>query len=256
MNLKRETIRRLIQEELSKILENEKDMNWSAYGPWFRNMYDNVLVPNFRTLEKKLDLGENPKVRGEVVDILRELHSIRMPHVMREEDLREELKDVYIPLITKYNFFDTTKQPSDLIRDPKFQALVDWSGAKVEVSVLFTQFPQLSKMMKTSVTSNVKHMQDLDEYFVEVEKGILKDEEETGKDRSSKLKVLRFFQKQVSAISRGKELDLGPWIQHLGQYWEKGGIYNDGLQDMPGYKLFKQYMKKIGPQTQAAYAYK
>ena len=63
-------------------------------------------------------------------------------------------------------------------------------------------------------------------------------------------------QKQVSAISRGKELDLGPWIQHLGQYWEKGGIYNDGLQDMPGYKLFKQYMKKIGPQTQAAYAYK
>jgi hypothetical protein len=256
MKLRRETIKRLIQEELSKILENEKDMDWSAYGPWFRNMYDNVIVPNFRILYTKLDLDNNPKLGSELADILRKLNSIRLPHTMREEDLRKELKDVYIPLITKYNFFDITKQPSDLIRDPKFQALVDWSGAKVEAPVLFTQFPQLSKMMQTSGTSKVKPTQDLDEYFTEVEKGILKDQEGGGVDRSSKLEVLKYFKKQVNAISMGKELDLGPWFQHLGQYWEKGGIYNDGLQDMPGYKLFQEYMKKIGPKAKTAYANK
>ena len=100
----------------------------------------------------------------------------------------------------------------------------------------------------------------LREYFEEVREGIQLDVKKrswSGQDRSEESAAINFFLQpdNLEKIASGVEIHLGKWHMLLGE-WADGGIYNAGLQEMPGYKIFHDYMKSIGGQAQAAVAYK
>lgn len=111
--------------------------------------------------------------------------------------------------------------------------------------------------MQSSPEETIRHLK---EYFEEVREGIQLDVKKrswSGEDRSEESQAINFFLQpdNLEKIASGVEIHLGKWHMLLGE-WAKGGIYNAGLQKMPGYKIFHDYMKSIGGQAQAAVAYK
>ena len=102
---------------------------------------------------------------------------------------------------------------------------------------------------------------NLEDYFKEIRKGIELDVKKrgswSGDDRREELTAIDGFLRYriLRAIASGQEVDLGKWHMLLNS-WAKGGIYNPGLQKMPGWKIFNDYVSSIGGQTKTAVAYK
>lgn len=103
-------------------------------------------------------------------------------------------------------------------------------------------------------------VKNLEDYFKEVRKGIELDVKKrglwSGDDRRDELAAIDGFlqYRTLRAIASGQEVDLGKWYMLL-RGWAKGGIYNPGLEKMPGWKIFNDYVKSIGGQTKTAVAY-
>ena len=109
---------------------------------------------------------------------------------------------------------------------------------------------ELNKINESQDTIN-----QLKEYFEQVRKGIQLDVKKrswSGQDRSEESAAINFFLQpdNLKKIASGVEIHLGEWHVYLNS-WADGGIYNAGLQDMPGYKIFHDYKKSIGGQAQA-----
>lgn len=111
--------------------------------------------------------------------------------------------------------------------------------------------------MQSSPEEAIRHLK---EYFEQVREGIVMDAQKrswSGQDRSEETQAINFFlqPENLEKIASGVEIHLGKWHMLL-EEWAKGGIYNAGLQKMPGYKIFDDYKNSIGGQAQAAVAYK
>jgi len=122
---------------------------------------------------------------------------------------------------------------------------------------------KLKQMIKEELSRALNEMQDspeeivnnLEDYFKEIRKGIELDVKKrgswSGDDRKQELSAIDILlqPKNLQAIASGQEVSLGEWHMLLNS-WANGGIYNPGIQKMPGWKIFDDYRNSIGGQTQ------
>ena len=119
---------------------------------------------------------------------------------------------------------------------------------------------ELSHVLSEMQSSPEETIRHLKEYFEQVREGIIMDVQRrpwSEDDRSDESRAINFFlqPENLEKIASGVEIHLGGWHVYLDS-WATGGIYNAGLEEMPGYKIFDDYKKSIGGQAQAAVAYK